>query len=231
MRRINDLLATVLAMSVGFLMTISLLLDGLGGTVTGLLQAANVEPFVRGFAPVVLQLVTLTLAFTILVGLLNLMGVHTLRTVRFRRDGLFSLLLIVAAVGVIIVAILERNGTLVAPTGEPTYTAVLRSFVLFSVEASLAGLLAFSLIAGAVRVTRNRLTIETGIFLAALLVGLLLRAGLGALLPQSAATAQLNALGQSIVNAGASGILLGIALATLVTGIRVLLGQDRSYRE
>ena len=32
------------------------------------------------------------------------------------------------------------------------------------------------------------------------------------------------------VSAGARGMLLGIALATVVTGLRVLLGQDRSYR-
>jgi hypothetical protein len=33
------------------------------------------------------------------------------------------------------------------------------------------------------------------------------------------------------VSAGGRGILLGIALATLVTGVRVLIGQDRSYGE
>ena len=33
------------------------------------------------------------------------------------------------------------------------------------------------------------------------------------------------------VNAGASGILLGIALATVVAGVRVLIGQDRTYGE
>jgi hypothetical protein len=33
------------------------------------------------------------------------------------------------------------------------------------------------------------------------------------------------------VSAGARGILLGIALATVVTAVRVLIGQDRSYRE
>jgi hypothetical protein len=33
------------------------------------------------------------------------------------------------------------------------------------------------------------------------------------------------------VSAGMRGILLGIALATVVAGVRVLIGQDRSYRE
>jgi len=31
------------------------------------------------------------------------------------------------------------------------------------------------------------------------------------------------------VGAGARGILLGIALATLVVGLRVVIGQDRTY--
>jgi hypothetical protein len=33
------------------------------------------------------------------------------------------------------------------------------------------------------------------------------------------------------VSAGARGILLGIALATVVIGVRALIGQDRSYRD
>ena len=33
------------------------------------------------------------------------------------------------------------------------------------------------------------------------------------------------------VDAGARGILLGISLATAVTGLRILVGQDRSYGE
>jgi len=33
------------------------------------------------------------------------------------------------------------------------------------------------------------------------------------------------------VSAGARGILMGIALAVTVAGVRVLIGQDRSYRD
>jgi hypothetical protein len=33
------------------------------------------------------------------------------------------------------------------------------------------------------------------------------------------------------VSAGSRGILLGIALATVVVGVRAMTGQDRSYRE
>lgn len=227
MRRINDLLATVLAMGIGFLMTLSLLLDGLGGRVVVLLQATGVEPYARAFAPTVLQLITTTVAFTIVIGLVNLLGVHFVRAARFRRDGLFSLLLVVSAVGVLVIVIVERTGTLTAPPGEPSYTTVLRNTVLYSVEASLAGLLAVALVYGAVRLTRNRVSIESIVFLIALVVGLLVRAGMGRMVTATG----LPEIGQSLVDAGVTGILLGIALAVLVAGIRVLIGQDRSYRE
>jgi hypothetical protein len=226
MKRLNDLLATVLAMGIGFLMTLSLLLDGLGERVIVLLQAVGVEPYARAFAPTVLQLVTTTVAFTIVIGLINLLGVHFVRAARFRRDGLLSLLLVLSAVAVLVVVILERGGTLTAPTGEPSYTTVLRNTVLYSVEASLAGLLAFSLVYGAVRLTRNRVSVESIVFLIALVAGLLARAGVGRIF-----SATLSEFGRRFVDAGATGILLGIALAVLVTGIRVLIGQDRSYRE
>ena len=56
---------------------------------------------------------------------------------------------------------------------------------------------------------------------------------LGALpLPEVAPLAEVRAWLMAVpVSAGARGILLGIALATGVTGIRVFIGQDRSFRE
>ena len=232
MRRFNNLLATALAMSIGFLMTISLLIDGLGQRVTDILGAFGVEPFVRLFAPTVLTLITTTVALTIIIGLVNLLGVHFSRTfLRFRKDGLLSLLLVASALAVIVIVILERTGDLTAPAGGPSYTTVLRNTVLFSIEASLAGLLAFSLIYGAVRLTRNRVSLEIIVFLLALVITLLVRAGALDLVAPLAQNSLLARIGQSLVNAGTTGIILGIALATLVAGVRVLIGQDRSFRD
>jgi hypothetical protein len=189
-----------------------------------LLRGVGVEPFVRAFAPTVTALITTTVAFTIVLGLVNLLGVHFVRTVQFKRDGFFSLLLVASAIGVLLVVIMERNGTLTTAAGEPAYTTVLRNTVLYSVEASLAGLLAFSLVYGAVRLTRTRVSIETVVFLISLVLSLVLRAGFGA-------NTTLGAIPQQMVDAGATGILLGIALATVVAGVRILIGQDSSYRE
>lgn len=226
MRRLSGTLATALAMGIGFLTTISLLLDGTGLLVE-VLSLAGLDGAVRGFLPAVLQLVTITAAFTIFIGLFNLIGVHLSRTVRIRQyrlDSLWSLLLVVSAIGVIFIIVLERNGTLAAPAGSPAYSDLLRENVQFTVEASLAGLLAFSLVFGALRLMRRKVTAMNAIFLGALVLSLLIRAGLN--FPPGFLNVQ-----QTIVDAGADGILLGVALATVVAGIRVLIGQNRSYRE
>jgi hypothetical protein len=229
-RRFGDTIATVVAMSAGFLMTLALLYDGVFvGPVATLMSDRGIESFLRGFIPASARVIQVTATLAIVIGLLNLLLVHVAKLVRIRRYGLnaiWSLLLVVCAVGVIIIATLETNGTLVPPDGEPTYTAILRDTVQFSVEASLAGLLAFSLIYGAFRFSRRRFDIPGVVFLAALILNLLFQAGLRFQVFDTVAETQ-----QVIVGAGANGILLGIALATVVAGVRVLIGQDRSYRE
>lgn len=224
MRRLNDILSTAIAMGIGFLMTASLLIDGLGETILGLLRGVGAEPLLRSFAPTMVGLITTTVAFTIVIGLGNLLFVHVGRTVRFKPDSVFSLLLVLSAAAVLAVVILERNGTLAPPADQPPYTTVLRNTVLYSVEASLAGLLAFSLVYGAARLTRTRVSLETIVFLISLVVSLVIRAGFGA------GTAFQN-IPERMVDAGATGVLLGIALATVAAGVRILIGQDSSYRE
>lgn len=213
-------------MSVGFITVLALLIDGTG-SLTTLLQALGVEASLRAFLPNALLIVQRVAAGALIIGLLNLVAVHGLKLARVRRYGfnaLGGLLLVVCAFGVIFLTVLESQGQLSVPAGEPSYTAVLRNTVQFSVEASLAGLLAFSLIYGAFRFLRRGVSLSGVIFLAALVANLLFQA-------QLPAPRWLTQLQESIVNAGADGVLLGIALATLVAGVRVLIGQDRSYRE
>lgn len=223
MRQLSGTFATALAMGLGFLTTLSLLLDGTGVLVP-LLASVGLEQPIRDFLPNILQLVSITVAFAILVGLVNLIGVHILRVARVRRDAVWSLLLLVSSLGVIAITVLERSGSLQSPFGEPAYTTLLRNTVQYSVEASLAGLLAFSLVFGAYRFLRDRVTPERVVFIFALIVGLVVQANFA--LPEPA-----QAVRQHIIDAGSSGLLLGIALATVIAGVRVLIGQDRSYRE
>ncbi|MEL7236453.1 MAG: hypothetical protein AAGK74_18260, partial [Chloroflexota bacterium] len=217
MRRLNDILSTAIAMGIGFLMTVSLLIDGLGENILALLRGVGAEPLLRSFAPTVVSLITITIAFTIVIGLANLLAVHVGRTVRFKPDSIFSLLLVLSATAVLVVVIMERGGRLTAPAGDPSYTTVLRNTVLNSVEATLAGLLAFSLVYGAARLTRTRVSVETIAFLISLVVSLVVRAGFGA-------GTLFQDLPERLIDAGATGVLLGIALATVAAGVRILIG-------
>lgn len=71
----------------------------------------------------------------------------------------------------------------------------------------------------------------SGLFLASTIIFLL--AGSGIFLSDTAPSFLRNTLGalNLLPGAGARGILLGIALGSLLTGLRVLLGIDRPYSE
>ncbi|GEM_PF-2579288 len=220
MNRFSRILATSIAIGIGALTILSLLFDGTGSLVQ-LFASSQLDSFIRGFAPQVLQLVVTTLAFLVVGGIINLIGVHTVRVLRRERDMLGSLVLVSSTLAVIILTVLERNGIL---TATPAPSDILRDSVQLSVESSLAGLLAFSLVFGGMRILRQNITLPRLFFLLGLILTLLVQAGVR---PPVAIAQFLD----STVSAGASGILLGIALGSTVFGVRVLIGQDRSFRE
>jgi hypothetical protein len=210
MRRLLGILATAIAIGFGL---ITLL-----GLTTGV-------PLLADFARFFLQLVSVTVALTILIGILNLLSVHLGRVGRRRPGWFYSLLLVISTLAVLALTLLERSGTL---SSDPAITAVLLEQVQVAVESALAGLLLFALVYGAYRVLRKRASGWGLLFVLALVIVLAGALPLSYLGLLAAARDWLMAVP---VSAGARGILLGIALATVAAGIRVLIGQDRSYRE
>jgi hypothetical protein len=172
---------------------------------------------IRQLAGVILLLTTTVIAVTIVIGIFNLLTVHIRRV--FRREGgwLNSLVLMLSFLAALGLYVIDRAQSM-----------ILLEDVQVAVESALAGLLYFSLVYGAYRLLHNRVTLPRIIFVLSMLVVLL-----GSLaLPGLDILADFGALWSALpVSAGARGILLGIALATVVTGLRILLGQDRSYRE
>ena len=138
-----------------------------------------------------------------------------------------SLVLVITAVGVIVLGMLERAGVL---TGSPAPTTVLLEGVQVSIESALAGLVLFALVYGAYRMMRRRVTGSALLFTLVLL--LMLTAALPFTTPGMRVVGLIRDWLMAVpVSAGARGILLGIALAVTVAGARVLIGQDRSYRD
>lgn len=226
MRRLIAFLSTVIVLAVGLLTLFGLLV----GDELGFLSVFVSQFGVRDLTNVFLQLVVMTVAMTLLIGLLNLVVVHVGRIGRVRRGWPYSLVLLVSFFAVVGLTVAERAGLAQPEPGQPAYTAILLDSVEVSIESSLAALLLFSLVYGAYRLMRKRVTWANLLFTLVLLVVLL-----GALPLPGAGISLLTQISDWLmavpVSAGARGLLLGIALATVVTGIRVLVGQDRSYRD
>ncbi len=156
-----------------------------------------------------------------LVGVLNLIMVHADKIRRREKGSIYSAFLIIFLAATLLF------GMILGP-GHATMQLVLEGIII-PVEAALMGVLTISLLYAAIRLLRRRANVMSITFLltAALilfgsatlpfgdvpLVGTLLRPWV----------TQVLALG------GARGILIGVALGSLTTGLRVLFGADRPY--
>ena len=170
---------------------------------------------IRQIAALLVRVVMVVLAVTVLVGVFNLLTVHATR-IR-KPGGIYSIVLILSFMGVIITYMFRRD-----------ISMILLEDVQVSIESALAGLVFFALVFGAYRMLRRRVTWAGVLFVTVILIVLVAALPL----PGTGFVGTIRDWLMSIpVSAGARGILLGIALATLVTGVRVLTGQDRSFRE
>jgi hypothetical protein len=150
-----------------------------------------------------------------LVGVFNILFVHAEKIRRRERGNIYSVFLITFLVATLIF------GFIFPPEHRIMVFAV--EAVLVPVEASLMGILAVTLLYAAIRLLRRRLDAMSVIFL-----------GTAALVALGSTTLPLfGALREWLAGlwalGGARGILIGVALGTLTTGLRVLFGMDRPY--
>lgn len=228
MARLGSALATAIVIVVGLWTFFGLVIGGGNdlGTLSGIANGIGLISITNIF----LQLTVITVALTVLIGIFNLLVVHLGRVFGSGKpfsQRINSLVLVISAVGVIVLGVLERSGTL---TGSPAPTTILLEGVQVSIESALAGLVLFALVYGAYRMMRRRVTGSALLFTLVLL--LMLTAALPFTTPGMRVVGLIRDWLMAVpVSAGARGILLGIALAVTVAGARVLIGQDRSYRD
>ncbi|HEX9019616.1 MAG TPA: hypothetical protein VF806_10535 [Anaerolineaceae bacterium] len=101
-------------------------------------------------------------------------------------------------------------------------------YIQAPVEASLMAVLAVTLTFAAVRLFQRRRGLLPVVFIISVLAFLLLNSGLLAGAQNSLVSIALGVL-QFLPVAGGRGILLGIALGSLMAGLRILFGADRPY--
>lgn len=162
-------------------------------------------------------------AFAFILGLLNVLAVHFKRMKDRQQRWRYSPFLIMVMVIVLVSGLLDFRG----PEG-----SVVRGIfwnLIFPVQATIASLLAFYVASAAYRAFRAR-SLESAVVLAVGAIVLLGQVPVGAYLWDRLPTIKAWIL-EVPTTAGARGIILGVALGTVATGLRVLLGIDRPYSE
>lgn len=177
-----------------------------------------VEPLGQ-FRLLLVQWATILAAVAILVGIFNLFGVHWQKIRTRQKNAVYSILLVFALFATFVLGVVG--------TDNPVLSFVLDTIIV-PAEAALMALLAVTLVYASARLLRRRVDVMSFIFLTFAILTLLLVTPLPfGKIPGA------DFVRGIIVNffaiAGARGILIGVALGALTTGLRVLFGIDRPY--
>ena len=158
-------------------------------------------------------------AVAVIVGIGNLVFVHWDRLRSRQKGSSYSALLLIA--------LIATFGLGVAYGPEGTFRQVTVDAIIVPVEATLMATLAVTLIYASIRLLRRRADVMSVVFLLVALLTLLLimPTPIG---PVPGDQVFLWMIGM-FSRGGARGLLLGIALGTMLTGLRVLFGADRPY--
>ena len=158
----------------------------------------------------------------VLVGIVNLAAVQMEKFRAGQKGGSYGILLVVALI------VTFATGFILGPDNQ--YMHLTMNAIILPVEASLMAILAVTLIYASIRLLRRRVDVMSVVFLvvAVLFLLLIMPTPFGPLLGDGGNRVLMDFLGM-FSHGGARGLLIGIALGTLLTGLRVLFGVDRPY--
>lgn len=207
MKRISSAFYAIIAISVGALVLLGYFVP-------------QVAPFQR----LLMEWAIILAGIALLIGMGNLFSVHFVR-VRARSKGyIYSLVTLVSLLSILILGVL----------GFDDATAFAMNAIMIPVEISLMALLAVTLVYAGIRLLRERTDFKSIIFILTALfvlsgtISLPLLLGIprigDEILPMVS-----QIISQVLAVGGARGLLIGIALGTLTTGLRILFGADRPY--
>jgi hypothetical protein len=155
----------------------------------------------------------------VLVGILNLVAVQMEKIRTAQKNSIYGILLVFSLV------ITFFFGLFVGPQDQ--YMRLAMDAVIVPVEAALMAILAITLVYASIRLFRRRADLMTVIFLITAIVFLvaIMPTPIG---PLPGGQFVLDIVGM-FSRGGARGLLIGVALGTILTGLRVLFGIDRPY--
>jgi hypothetical protein len=175
------------------------------------------------FRLVLLNWAAVLAATAVLVGVVGLLGVHWQKMRTGVKNSVYSILLIFSLVFTFLFGVSSAS----FPASAQLFSFVLDGIIV-PAEATLMALLAVTLIYASVRLLRRRTDVMSFLFLGIAIVILLVSAPLpfGRIPGADGIEWFIN---EFFAVAGARGILIGVALGALTTGLRVLFGIDRPY--
>ncbi|MEJ2759038.1 MAG: hypothetical protein P8046_11205 [Anaerolineales bacterium] len=172
----------------------------------------------------ILNIVMIGSASALVIGVFNLLSVH-LKKIRSNDKPAGSVVLVVALLFTFFVTLIQAYTDLY-PNWLPGSQWLLTNIQL-PVESALMGVLAVTLVYAAARLITHRPNAFSMLFVATVLVTMI--ASTQFVLGSGLVTMIRNLLSHGLASGGARGILIGVALGTIATGLRILMGVDRPY--
>ena len=185
-------------------------------------------PSITGVRFLLLRTGLVLAAVALLVGVINLTRVHIQKLLSDQPNSGYSLILVIALLVTLIIGTADMVQTYLL--GKPNFQMLrwVFTYIHLPIETSLMAVTAVSLIFAAAQILKERMTVFSILFFFVILLVLLSSFSLGA-----GYVPILRAVRGWILRipalAGARGILIGIALGSIATGLRILTGIDRPY--
>ena len=212
--RIGRIVATFIAIVTGLFVLADMFASRWEGNIFG------IKPIINDIGFFLVSWAAIVIAFALLLGFANVVSVHLQRIRTRKPEAIYSAVLLISLIGTLIMGL---NGPTSA-NGQFIF-----NFILQPLEATFFALLALFIATAAFRAFRVR-NLETFFFVLFALIVLLGQVPLGIFLWSEFPIVKDWILSVPTL-AGVRGILLGVALGTIATGLRVLIGADRPYTD
>ncbi|MGA9398195.1 MAG: hypothetical protein WBV22_08040 [Anaerolineaceae bacterium] len=198
-------LATVVAIAAGLLV--------LGGIL--------LQPLLDGILTILLHLAIILVGVAILIGIVNLLSIHWMRVRLKEKKSVYSFVVIAA----FLITLLA--GILIGPNTREFDRVV--TGIQYPIEASLMSLVAVSLAFSSLTlISRKKRSLFVYLFMIGALFFILLQLGLFDNVSSPILGIVVGFL-ESVPIGSVRGLLIGMAMGSLITGIRILTGADRPY--
>jgi len=178
-------------------------------------------PILADLRSLILDWAVTLAAIMVFIGVLNLLSVNNSRINKKDKGSVYSLVLIISLLVTLVLGLFLKPG-------HPVMNFIFYSIQL-PVEKSLMALLAVTLLVASINLLRRQPNLFSVIFLGTTFLILLGTVPLPFGEFPFVGDVLRPFIAQVLAASGARGILIGVALATLTTGLRVLFGADRPY--